>query len=81
MKKFTLRKDEHTGRKSGRDLLVADVVFDNGSVGTSYLTRASAEVKTFEFAHIGKVMTAKDFEDYASLVRAEIEVERSFEEE
>jgi len=79
MKSLVLRKDEHK-TKSHRDLLVADVVFDDGTVGVAYLNRSTAERLVFEMEHVGKVMSQKDFEDYKDLVRQECETERSFEE-
>lgn len=69
------------GRESQRDLMVGHVVYDEGSEGKIYVTRANMNVMKFEQEYIGKVMTQKDFEDYKNLIHEVVEVDRSYEED
>jgi len=69
------------GRESQHDLMVGYVVYDEGSEGKIYVTRANMNVIKFEQEHIGKVMTQKDFDDYKDLINEVVEVDRSYEED
>lgn len=78
-KEDNYKKDN--GRESQRDLMEASVMFDNGSEGKHFATRAEMKRLNYIQEHVGLPMTESDFQNYTDLVLAVAEVDRIFEEE